>query len=55
MEVYPSAVIRGDIRYKILDIHPDAKVDGLLSCAALDKTNSSDSGVVELKPNKKSA
>ena len=55
MEVYPSAVIRGDIRYKILDIHPDAKVDGLLSCVALDKTNSSESGVLELKPNKKSA
>jgi cytoskeletal protein CcmA (bactofilin family) len=55
MEVYPSAVIRGDIRYKILDIHPEAKVDGLLSCAALDNVNASESGVVELKSNKKSA
>ena len=55
MEVYPSAVIRGDIRYKILDIHPEAKVDGLLSCEALDKVNNSESGIVELKSNKKLA
>jgi cytoskeletal protein CcmA (bactofilin family) len=55
MEAYPSAVIQGDIRYKILDIHPEAKVDGLLSCAALDIVNTSEPGVVELKSNKKLA
>lgn len=55
MEVYPSAIIRGDIRYKVLDIHPEAKVDGLLSCVALDNVNNSESGIVELKSNKKLA
>lgn len=55
MEVYPSAIIRGDIRYKVLDIHPEAKVDGLLSCVALDNVNNSESEIVELKSNKKLA
>jgi len=31
--VYPSAIIRGDINYKQLNIHPDAEVNGRISCA----------------------
>ena len=33
--VYPSAIIRGDINYKQLNIHPDAEVNGRISCANL--------------------
>lgn len=40
IEVYPSAVIRGDIKYKQLNIHPDAKVNGRITCSNLqDKDN----------------
>jgi cytoskeletal protein CcmA (bactofilin family) len=35
MVVYPSAIIRGDINYKQLNIHPDAKVNGRITCANL--------------------
>ena len=53
MQVYPTAVIRGNIRYKILDIHPDARVNGLLSCEDLDEAQNSDSDVIEFEPVKK--
>jgi cytoskeletal protein CcmA (bactofilin family) len=33
--MYPSAIIRGDINYKQLNIHPDAEVNGRISCANL--------------------
>lgn len=55
MEVYPTAIIRGDIRYKVLDIHPDAKVNGLLSCIALDKKKSEDSEVLAFDSHKKAS
>jgi cytoskeletal protein CcmA (bactofilin family) len=32
VEIYPSAVIRGDIQCKQLNIHPEAKVNGRLNC-----------------------
>ena len=35
IEVYPSAVIRGNIKYKQLNIHPDAKVNGRITCSNL--------------------
>jgi cytoskeletal protein CcmA (bactofilin family) len=35
IEVYPCAVIRGDIKYKQLIIHPDAKVNGRITCSNL--------------------
>ena len=35
IEVYPSAVIRGNIKYKQLNIHPDAKVNGRITCLNL--------------------
>jgi len=53
MQVYPTAVIRGNIRYKILDIHPDARVNGLLSCEDLDEAKNSDSDVIEFEQAKK--
>jgi len=46
-------VIRGNIRYKILDIHPDARVNGLLSCEGLDIVQNSRSEVIEFEPVKK--
>lgn len=55
MEVYPSAVIHGDIRYKILDIHPDAKVNGLLSCVALDAPKSQNSDVLHFESQKRAS
>ena len=55
IEVYPSALIRGDIRYKTIDIHPNAKVNGVLSCVALDKTVSITSDVLTFEPTKKIA
>jgi cytoskeletal protein CcmA (bactofilin family) len=32
VEIYPSAIIRGDIQCKQLNVHPEAKVNGRLSC-----------------------
>jgi len=32
VEIYPSAIIRGDIQCKQLNIHPEDKVNGRLSC-----------------------
>ena len=53
MTVYPTAVIEGNIRYKVLDIHPDARVNGLLSCEGLDKVLNSESDVIEFEPARK--
>jgi cytoskeletal protein CcmA (bactofilin family) len=55
MEVYPTAVIRGDVRYKVLDIHPDAKVNGLLSCVALDKKKPEESEILSFDSHKKAS
>jgi len=48
IEVYPSAVILGNIRYQQLNIHPDAKVNGLISCVDLDVRNSENADVINL-------
>lgn len=55
IEVYPSALIRGDIRYKSIDIHPNAKVNGLLTCTVLDKGALKLSEVIALELSKKRA
>ena len=39
IEVYPSAVIRGNIKYNQLNIHPDAKVNGRITCSNLQEKN----------------
>jgi len=48
MEVYPSAVILGNIRYQQINIHPDAKVNGVLSCADLDAKDHERADVINL-------
>ena len=48
IEVYPSAVILGNIRYKQINIHPDAKVNGVLSCADLDAKDHERADVINL-------
>lgn len=55
MTVYPTGIIEGNIRYKVLDIHPDARVNGLLSCEGLDKVQNNKSAVIEFEPAKKLA
>ena len=32
VEIYPGAVVRGDITYSQINVHPDAKVNGNLKC-----------------------
>ena len=32
VEIYPGAVIHGDITYSQINVHPDAKVNGNLKC-----------------------
>lgn len=39
IEVYPNAVIRGNIKYNQLNIHPDAKVNGRITCSNLQEKN----------------
>jgi cytoskeletal protein CcmA (bactofilin family) len=51
IEVYPSAVILGNIRYKQINIHPDAKVNGVLSCVDLDVKNTEQADVINLHQN----
>ena len=53
MVVYPSAMILGNIRYKSIDIHPDARVNGILSCVALDVVKPNKSEVISFEPIKK--
>jgi cytoskeletal protein CcmA (bactofilin family) len=55
MVVHPSAVILGNIRYKSIDIHPDARVNGILSCVALDVVKPNKSEVISFEPIKKIA
>ena len=55
MVVYPSAMILGNIRYKSIDIHPDARVNGILSCEALDVIKNNKSEVITFEPIKKIA
>jgi len=55
IEVYPGALIRGDIYYKSIDIHPNARVNGLLTCAVLDKNALQPSDVIAFELTKKIA
>jgi cytoskeletal protein CcmA (bactofilin family) len=55
MTVYPTAIIEGNIRYKTLDIHPDARVNGLLSCEGLDEAQINSSDVINFGLTKKLA
>jgi cytoskeletal protein CcmA (bactofilin family) len=55
IEVYPSALIHGDIHYKSIDIHPNARVNGLLTCSVLDKGAQKPSDVIAFDLTKKIA
>jgi cytoskeletal protein CcmA (bactofilin family) len=39
VEVYPGAVVCGDITYSQINVHPDAKVNGNLKCLLSDDLN----------------
>ncbi|QKM64263.1 hypothetical protein DCO17_02855 [Polynucleobacter tropicus] len=39
VEVYPGAVVCGDITYTQINVHPDAKVNGNLKCLLPDTLN----------------
>jgi cytoskeletal protein CcmA (bactofilin family) len=55
IEVYPSALIHGDIYYKSIDIHPNARVNGFLTCAVLDQSAHQPSDVIAFDLTKKIA
>jgi cytoskeletal protein CcmA (bactofilin family) len=48
IEVYPTAIIRGNILYKQLNIHPDAKVNGRVTCCDLDQAADESADVIIL-------
>ena len=48
IEVYPTAVIRGNIKYKQLNIHPDAKVNGRITCSNLQDKDQNLAEVINL-------
>ena len=48
IEVYPTATIRGNILYKQLNIHPDAKVNGRVTCCDLDHVTDESADVIIL-------
>jgi len=49
IELYPSAVIRGNIKYKQLNIHPDAKVNGRITCTNLQEKDMDLAEVINLR------
>lgn len=53
VEVYPGAVVCGDITYSQINVHPDAKVNGNLKCLLPDslKITSSTSDFEDLNNN----
>ena len=48
IEVYPSAVIRGNIKYNQLNIHPDAKVNGRITCSNLQEKDEDLAEIINL-------
>ena len=52
-EVYPSAIIRGDVVYKQLSIHPNAKVNGRIACSQLDQISNMRGDVISMHPDSK--
>ena len=39
VEVYPGAIVHGDITYSQINVHPDAKVNGNLKCLLSEATD----------------
>ena len=55
IEVYPGALIHGDIHYKSIDIHPNSRVNGLLTCSVLNQSAHQPSDVIAFDLTKKIA
>ena len=51
VEVYPGAVVCGDITYSQINVHPDAKVNGNLKCLLPDTLNASATEADDLASN----
>ena len=51
VEVYPGAVVCGDITYSQINVHPDAKVNGNLKCLLPDTLNTSATEADDLASN----
>ena len=41
VEIYPGAIVNGDVTYSQINVHPDAKVNGNLKCLLSDVTDHS--------------
>jgi cytoskeletal protein CcmA (bactofilin family) len=39
VEVYPGAIVNGDVTYSQINVHPDARVNGNLKCLLSDQVN----------------
>jgi len=39
VEIYPGAIVNGDVTYSQINVHPDAKVNGNLKCLLSDATD----------------
>lgn len=39
VEIYPGAIVNGDVTYSQINVHPDAKVNGNLKCLLSDLTD----------------
>jgi cytoskeletal protein CcmA (bactofilin family) len=51
VEVYPGAVVCGDITYSQINVHPDAKVNGNLKCLLPDTLNAAATEADDLASN----
>jgi cytoskeletal protein CcmA (bactofilin family) len=58
VEIYPGAVVNGDVTYSQINVHPDAKVNGNLKCLLSDSMThlvgeQADAGLNNVLPIKK--
>jgi len=58
VEIYPGAIVNGDVTYSQINVHPDAKVNGHLKCLLSDSTvhlasEQADAGLNNVLPIKK--
>ena len=58
VEIYPGAVVNGDVTYSQINVHPDAKVNGNLKCLLSDSlahlaNEQADAGLNNVLPIKK--
>lgn len=58
VEIYPGAIVNGDVTYSQINVHPDAKVNGNLKCLLSDASTNlddeqTDAGLNNVLPIKK--